>query len=312
MSNNLRPNCKICDAPGRLLCTLPAAHDPTLQLQHKICTKCGLVYVANQLSNDELGVAYAARDCDAYYSEIHDTEANKFETARRNLERVGISPSASLLDVGTGNGDFLLHLKAAGFQHLSGHEIPGNATPALDRNGIRVYRDYDFAALPTGHFDAITMMDVMEHVPDPHHAAIQAWRALKPGGVWYFHTPFVTRLDRSMHVAQKLPGLARFGRAWQRCRTSVYHLQNYTARSIEQLASASGFETVDLVTLNELSWPLARYLRVYLCDPLKLPAVVSYLLMPFAAPFIANGFMNPNKGIVTLRKPNTARQARAA
>jgi hypothetical protein len=135
------------------------------------------------------------------------------------------------------------------------------------------------------------------------------FRALKPGGVWYFHTPFVTPVDRLMHGVQKLPVVSRFGRAWQRSRTSIYHLQNYTPEAISRVLTPYGFETAQIHVQNELSWPIRRYLEIYVCGPLRLPRFVALLLVPFAAPVIATNLMNPNKGIVAARKPINAASA---
>ena len=42
----------------------------------------------------------------------------------------------------------------------------------------------DAAALPfaDSSFDAVTLFDLLEHVPDDRAAASEAWRVLRPGG----------------------------------------------------------------------------------------------------------------------------------
>jgi 2-polyprenyl-6-hydroxyphenyl methylase/3-demethylubiquinone-9 3-methyltransferase len=43
-------------------------------------------------------------------------------------------------------------------------------------------------AEPLEHYDAVLMMDLLEHVDDPARAIAEAARALRPGGVLIFHT----------------------------------------------------------------------------------------------------------------------------
>ena len=300
---SLEASCPVCDSRGRFLCETCCAHDSSIVIQHYRCRDCKLVFVGNRFDNEQLRAAYSACDTQTYYAEVRSTEAQKFQTAIDNLRQLGTTSNSQILDIGTGNGDFLAFLQDAGFSRLAAHEIPGANTDQLDRRGIPVYRDYDFASLPMASFDVVMMMDVMEHVPDPHAAAAAVFRALKPGGVWYFHTPFVTPLDRMMHAVQKLPGLRRVGEAWQRSRTSIYHLRNYTRAAVERILRAQGFELALIRVRNELSWPLSRYVRHYCCRRLGLPDFTAKLLAPLAAPLIATNLVNPNKGIVAARKP---------
>jgi 2-polyprenyl-3-methyl-5-hydroxy-6-metoxy-1,4-benzoquinol methylase len=301
-----RAICKICGGRSRFLCTTPCSHDKSLILHHHRCRDCGLVFVADKFTNEQLGTAYGAFDEGQYYEEIRATEAAKFVTARENLQRLGVTPASRILDIGAGNGDFLASLQDAGFKQLSGHEIPGADTKQFDQRGIRVYKDYDYSTLPAGAFDVVTMLDVMEHVPNPHAVCAAVHRALVPGGLLYFHTPFVTPLDRLMHGVQQLPVVSRFGRAWQRCRTSIYHLQNYTPSAVEQVLRENGLEVAGIRVQNELTWPLWRYVKIYMSDPLRWPTFTAHLIAPFTAPLIATNLMNSNKGIVSARKPAAA------
>ena len=301
--------CKICGGGSRYLCATPNEHGELHTIHHYRCRDCGLVFVGDAVTNDQLGAAYATLDTKSYYREVGETEERKFATSLRDLQQLArppVRPSARLIDIGTGNGAFLLFAKARGFQDLSGHDIPGEDTAELTRSGISVYQDFDYAAIPSSSFDVATLLDVMEHVPDPHQVARAAYRILKPGGVIYFHAPCVTFTDRIMHVIQKLPVIGRIGRVWQRGRTSIFHLQNYTPRSIELVLSQSSFGEIKIRTENELSWPVRRYVRVYVCEMQGLPAALSYLLTPLLYPFLATSFFNSNKAIVSARKPVSA------
>jgi 2-polyprenyl-3-methyl-5-hydroxy-6-metoxy-1,4-benzoquinol methylase len=261
--------------------------------------------VGNVISNEQLGAAYATLNSDKYYEEISETNERKFQTALSSLRQKQINEQSSLIDIGTGHGAFLLFLKKQGFRSLSGHEIPGEDTGALHDNNIPVYKDYDCSSIPSSTFDVVTMLDVMEHVPDPQKAVQAAHRILKPGGLLYFHTPCVTFTDRLMHKLQQVPGVRKVGRIWQRGRTSIFHLRNYTASSIELLLHQEGFQNVSITRVNELSWPVRLYVRVYLCQKQGLPNFLSYLALPLCYPFLATSLLNANKAIVFARKAAT-------
>ena len=304
MSNGVKMvRCKVCGMNTRHLCDTANEHGEISVIRNFRCVNCGLVFVGNEITNDQLGTAYATMDSERYYAEVGKTEERKFATSLTNLRSCGVKETSRLIDIGTGNGAFLLYLKNKGFQHLSGHDIPGAGTKELDDNHIPVYKDYDYTAIPDASFDVATLLDVMEHVSDPHHVAESVYRILKPGGILYFHTPCVTVTDRLMHGVQRIPLIGKIGRIWQRGRTSVFHLQNYTCKSVEIILQKANYGNISIKRVNELSWPLRRYIRVYLCEKLGLPEFLSYLAIPFFYPFLATSFFNANKAVVVAKKP---------
>ena len=165
-----------------------------------------------------------------------------------------------------------------------------------------IYRDSDFASIPAESFDIVTMMDVMEHVVRPAQALASAKRMLRPGGVLYLHTPVVTALDRIIHVFLRVPLLGRLARLWQRARTSIFHLQNYTPRALTLLAEREGFEVLRVESINELSWPLDLYVRVYLVEKAGLPRKMTPLVTAIAAIFVRSR-LHANKGVLVARRP---------
>jgi SAM-dependent methyltransferase len=295
--------CKVCGMDAYYLCDTPNEHGEVRTIHHYRCRHCGLVFVGNHLTDEQLGAAYATLDPAAYYDEVGRTEERKFAASLADMESLGIDRKGSIIDVGTGNGAFLLFLQRQGFLRLSGHEIPGADTGELDRNGIPVYRDYDWRTVPSSSFDAVTLLDVLEHVPDPWKVSREVYRLLKPGGLLYLHTPCVTRTDRLMHGLQKVPLARKVGRTWQRGRTSIFHLQNYTPASLRLVLDRSGYADVRIRRMNELSWPVRRYVRVYLCEKQGLPGFLSYLAAPLLYPFLATSLFNANKAVVVARKP---------
>ena len=93
--------------------------------------------------------------------------------------RAGMRPSESILDLGCGAGEHVLHLHNLGFRHLVG------ADPFLDAGrevapGVQLYRRRHDEI--EGQFDWVMMHHTFEHVPDPRATLASVARVLAPGG----------------------------------------------------------------------------------------------------------------------------------
>ena len=296
------PQCRVCGGgETSFLCTTPNEHSRQEILRHFKCKECGSVFVGNDIDSEELGQAYATLDEEAYYQEIETENRKKMATAVGHLQDL-LPRSARILDIGTGNGLFVERLHEAGFTDVSGHEIPGADLSRIATIARKLYQDMDYSSVPAAEFDAVTALDVAEHVPDPEFLMQACGRVLKPGGLFYFHTPVVTRTDRLVHLALRLPVVSRIGSAWQRGRTSVFHLQNYTPYALELLLDRAGFQDIQVDIRNELSWPVTRYVRVYLLEKQGLPGFLAPILGPLFYPVLATDLFNGNKSIVGARK----------
>jgi len=108
-----------------------------------------------------------------------------------------------LLDVGCGNGDFMVQARRAGWDAMGIDFDPKAAAVAKDR-GMKVWvGDYRKAPFPTASFDAITSAQVIEHVHSPREFITQLTKWLKPGGTLWISTPNFGSLTRKI-----------FGRDW--------------------------------------------------------------------------------------------------
>jgi 2-polyprenyl-3-methyl-5-hydroxy-6-metoxy-1,4-benzoquinol methylase len=283
------------------LCDTHNHHSQTKIINHYRCNDCGSVFVGNKINGDELGIAYSTLDSDGYYAEIEAENRKKMVTAITDLKDL-ISPQDHIIDLGTGNGMFIEMLIANGFENVSAHEIPGCDLSFIEKTAKHIFQDFDYSTIPSETFDAVTLLDVLEHVPDPKYLIETCARILKKDGVIYIHTPVVTKTDRLMHFLQRVPVLKKAGTMWQSARTSIFHLENYTDRSLRGLLRAAGFYDIDIEVKNELSWNASRYVRIYLLDKLKLPGSLSPVVTPFFYPLMATNFFNANKAIVSARK----------
>jgi SAM-dependent methyltransferase len=294
--------CRVCDSPDvEFLCETPNEHSVTTTIDNFRCRECGCVFVGNIISSEELGQAYSSLDSTSYYADIATENRQKMAAAIEHLNEFA-SKGDSIIDIGTGNGMFVQMLTENGFLDVSAHEIKGSDLSLITEIASHIYQDHDYGSIPSESFGSATLLDVVEHVPVPAHLINACSRILKAGGYIYFHTPVVTRTDRVTHFVQKIPGLKKMGIIWQRGRTSVFHLQNYSVKAIIQLLKNAGFTDIEIQVKNELSWPVRKYVEIYLLDRLGLPRSVAPLIAPFAYPFLSTDLFNSNKAIVKARK----------
>lgn len=298
--------CRVCGS-GRIqfLCNTHNEHSNTKTIKHYRCGDCGSVFVGNDVQSEELGVAYSSMDSQKYYEETASENRKKGETSIRHL-KAHVNPDARIIDIGAGNGTFVSLLHEAGFQDVSAHEIPDSDLSKIEGIAREIYRDFDYSSIPSESFDVVTLLDVVEHVIDPSYLIRMCSRVLKPNGVIYFHTPVVTKTDRMMHAFQKLPVLKKIGTIWQRGRTSIFHLENYTPKSLTLLLENAGFGDIQVDVKNELSWPVSRYVRIYLLEKQGLPGFLAPAFVPCFYPLLATDALNANKAIACARKIKTS------
>ena len=267
------PKCRVCRSEiTNYLCDTYNEHSKTTKISHYRCFRCGSVFVGNDIDSEELSVAYSTLDSKKYFEEIESENRKKMVTSISHLNTL-ISHGDSIIDIGAGNGFFVELLYKADFLDVSAHEIEGSDMSKIKNIASSIYQDFDYSSIPSEKFNAVTLLDVLEHVLDPQYLINMCNRILKKDGVIYFHTPVVTRTDRIMHFIQKIPILKKIGTIWQRGRTSIFHLENYTPRSLSFLLENAGFCDINIQVKNELSWPVKRYVSVYLLEKQGLPKI---------------------------------------
>lgn len=158
------------------------------------CTGCSLIYVCPMPTPEAIRAHYqdpayfagAAEQGYADYDAMQKALAPHFARRLAVLARA-LPQRGRLLDVGCAAGFFLQQARADGWQ-IAGVEL---AREMADQAAARLQIPIAsiLAELAPGQFDAITLWEVIEHVPDPV-AFLQALAArLQPGGVLMLSTP---------------------------------------------------------------------------------------------------------------------------
>ncbi len=135
---------------------------------------------------DELGI-------DWYSGENHPIALLRAENSVRiPWIAKNLPPASILLDIGCGGG--LLTNALAKLGHtVTGIDISEKSLEvarAQDKTATVRYLTANAYSLPfpDNSFDAISAMDLLEHVESPHLVIAEAARVLKPKGLFFFHT----------------------------------------------------------------------------------------------------------------------------
>lgn len=137
---------------------------------------------------------------------------------------VGERRPARLLDVGCGGGLFFDALER--FGHVEGIESDAGSIAHAGRWRSRiVHGELDASFRPETPYDAILMLDVLEHVPDPGALLRHARPLLAPDG-------------------RLLVTVPAFGFLWTAHDDMNHHLRRYTASGLHRTLDAAGFEVV--------------------------------------------------------------------
>lgn len=177
---NMLSECAVCGA--RLEPFWPEVRDPltgdTFSVQR--CVRCGLGHTVPQPL--DTGRYYQG----SYYGKRHGFTSRY--CVKRRLRWVAVSAlhgtGRKLLDVGCGDGSFLLAARNAGWE-VTGTEI--NPGPARDA-GLDVKESLE--QFPSSaSFDCVTMWHTLEHMRDIPSMLSTVARLLKPGGALMVAVP---------------------------------------------------------------------------------------------------------------------------
>ena len=197
------------------------------------CKACGFVFSRRKPSLVELEDYYTQYTYgDHYYSSPLTLKRYKellqsFEPYRKNNR---------LLDVGCGNGDFLLVAKEMGWDCV-GTEFSPKAVEICKSKGLNVLQgDLKTLTDGLGAFDIITSFEVIEHINTPANEVGLMHKHLRPGGLLYITTPNFNSLMRIL--------------LGQRYDAIVYpeHLSYFTPSSLNYLMNMQGFKKISIKT----------------------------------------------------------------
>ncbi|MEK7657178.1 MAG: class I SAM-dependent methyltransferase [Elusimicrobiota bacterium] len=167
-----------------------------------------------------------------WYGRAHmgEAEVQKADWRYAAFLEAGLPPG-TLLDVGCGAGTFLLQARERGWK-VSGLDFNAEHIRSAKAAGLEdvVAQDYrDYFKARAASYDAATLFDVLEHVPEPADMLERLRGVLKPGG----------RLALTLPDGERPLPWAGLREEWD---YPPYHYTRWTEASLRSVLARAGFE----------------------------------------------------------------------
>lgn len=207
------------------------------------CGQCGLLYLDPMPSAAELAAYYNNPDYfhgdeAGYEGDYTKQRASIEHESQRRLNRIeALVPKAAgmqtrVLDFGCAAGYFLGVAQHRGWD-ITGIELAqGMAAQASTSLGITVHASFNANDFAPASFDAITLWEVIEHLPEPRATLKELRRMLNPGGVLALSTP-----NTGHWQAQHKPDW------WSEFKPPA-HVVFYTEQTLGEALRRVGFERI--------------------------------------------------------------------
>ena len=206
------------------------------------CSDCPFIYVERDFPESYVNGFYEERAGGGYGLSKENFfwwhEATKHSN-RHILSLLGPANSKRMLEAGCGIGTFLADARDAGWA-MSGLEInaefPEFCRKELGIEDVKVGLISD-PPFSDASFDAVAMLDVLEHMYDPVASVTQCARLLKPGGLLVVkspHGPMQLRKERVKKLLGSGDGYV----------AGIGHLNQFTSKTLSLAFRNGGLEPV--------------------------------------------------------------------
>lgn len=213
------------------------------------CYMCKTVFV-NPVPPDDVFSELYNMDWADYFQDEAKIERD-FEPNRYWRELDAIPPQwrrGELLDVGCATGSFLVAARALPFGRVKGIDIAEPSVQyANERLGEQVAVAGSFLEQPFEEetFDVVTSWATLEHLPNPEAYVREAWRVLRPGGLFAFSVPNRNSIAmRGLGAKYHMVGLE--------------HVNYFTRMGLSRLVERNQFEVVYAKTRGFNPFAFAR------------------------------------------------------
>lgn len=165
------------------------------QFDLRQCLYCGAIFTHTQIKDNALKDIY-----NHYYDgacfEMPTVVAQSLERVVLSFERFRVT--GRILDIGYGEGGLLQIAEKCNWQCFGTEISPGALAYGKESGWIVADQaEDDLRFMPQG-FDVVTMIELLEHVPNPQQVLQSAARWLRPGGLLYLTTPNADSLNHRL------------------------------------------------------------------------------------------------------------------
>lgn len=211
------------------------------------CRKCGLIYVNPRSKENAVQKVYEKNKLMSWFKnktydyrkmgDLKNIEGRLRRGEEIMYEVARYKDGGRLLDIGCNRGFILANAAAWGWE-AHGIEIVPWATKLVEREfDVKIYncrlQEVD-PPFEDGYFDAITMMDVVEHFHEPVKDLSEVRRILKDDGFLLLNTPDIGS------------AYAKIGGYERMFRVPEQHLYLYDRKTLKAMLDKTGFEIVTI------------------------------------------------------------------
>jgi 2-polyprenyl-3-methyl-5-hydroxy-6-metoxy-1,4-benzoquinol methylase len=208
-------------------------------LRTVISTESGLVFSDPRPTPAEIRHFYREDYRKKYKNTITPKNKHILRAGRLALRRIQhvenhVTPGGSILDAGSGGGEFVYMCQQAGYQAVGIEPNRGYATFAASQYGIDIFNGFYQDAKYENAFDCVTLFHVLEHLEEPVSSLSVLAGFLKTGGHFFVEVPNVDFIGTAPH--QK----------WH-----VGHLYNFNRQTLVATAALAGLRALHVETSRD-------------------------------------------------------------
>jgi 2-polyprenyl-3-methyl-5-hydroxy-6-metoxy-1,4-benzoquinol methylase len=206
------------------------------------CQDCGHIF-ADPCPRPEFIFSLYSQVEDPVYDEEAEGRSRNFLRILASLEKL-LPARGRLFDVGAATGILLRLARERGWSAEGIEASEWAVAFAAENYAIRLNQGFfEEAPLAPCSYQAVTMVDFIEHTPTPREAVAKANKILAPGGILCLVTPDIH--SRAARLA---------GMRWWHLRPG--HLAYFSLPSLRKLLSEAGFE---IVKRKKYAWTFSAY-----------------------------------------------------
>ncbi|MGD8822306.1 MAG: class I SAM-dependent methyltransferase [Anaerolineales bacterium] len=240
-------NCPVCSGPHQ---AFESWLDSEQALAYRVCERCGLVFQSPRMSESELASFYAQ----GYRTLVQGTESItdkdlRIQTGRARhlievLQHLRILPTEHL-DIGASSGILLQQSRSTFEANVVGVEPGQEYRASAVELGLEYHAGLDEIS-PQQQFDLISMIHVLEHLPDP--------------------VDYLTQL-RKGYLKSKGTLLLEVPNLFGHSSYEVSHLTAFSSQSLRRCLNLAGFKVITSFTHGKPRSPILRLYLTILAQP---------------------------------------------